>query len=258
MPSDTPRGLAPRPSLSAPKTQYSHNSSTDDCRAPGSPSACINDGLGRCWFYFAVNLAELMYNEARSERKGAQDLVGWTVRNRALQGVSCDAYVGGIGYSSCRTSLPCSSGNPAVCDLSKWYCCVMHGATTTVGTLQEQFDDGHVAISNLVSSGLLDRMADLVDGRAPDISSGFIPPGISGCNTSCDVSHCTAGYNNFDPSPLGPMEYLPKDYCAKRREGSSQCKKYKANVCGQSSSPPAGVCGTTTLGGDNFFWNRLF
>lgn len=230
---------------------FSHNSSTDDCRAPSSPSDCVDDGLGTCWYYFTVNLAEVLYNESRAERVGAQDMVGWTVRNRALQGIGCDSYPGGVN-SSCRSVVPCSSGNPSACNLSRWYCCAVHGGTTTVGAIHYQFNDQHVPISSLVATSLIYRASDIINGRAPDISTGFIPPGISGCNLSCDVSYCSSGYNNFDPSPNGPMEYRAHNYCA----AAATCKTYKKNVCGQLGAP-GNTCTHTNVG-DNHFYNRKY
>lgn len=236
------------PTTSAKESKFLHNSSTDDCRNPGNPIGCVDDGHGTCWWYFVVNLAEVLYNEAHLEKVGAQDLVGWTVRDRALEGVSCDVYVGGVNYTTCRNSLPCGGG---VCDLSRWYCCVLHGGTTTAGTSQSQFNDAHVTMQNLYSSGLIIRAGDMVNGRSPELSTLWIPPGISGCSTTCGTSHCTTGFNNYDASPNGPMEYLNHNYCAAR----PSCKTPTGNVCGDSS-PYTSNC-NSTVANDNFFWNRL-
>lgn len=98
---------------------WSHSGADDCCIAP------INAGLCQCpiqtdmypslwgrvygFFYpITVNAAEIIYNEARGETKGAQDMVAWTLANRAAQRVRCDSYVGGYPMPSQCATLPCT------------------------------------------------------------------------------------------------------------------------------------------------------
>src|SRR5262249_50912835 len=73
-----------------------HVENSDHCRVHGptpvytvyEPSGCTPGDVGcyRLDYYaHAVNLAEVMYNEAGGETIGAMDTVGWTARNRAFQ-----------------------------------------------------------------------------------------------------------------------------------------------------------------------------
>lgn len=222
--------------------QYQHTYSQDDCRDPNYnnyPYHCIvyPDGTEHCFYAHAINLAEVLYNEARGESWGAIDMVGWTVRDRAFQGVSCDSYIGGIN-SSCRNSLSC--GQMLFCPYDKYYCCVVHGGTTSVGALQSQFNDSHVTWSTLAATGLPYEAIEIQNGRIVEMSTGFVPPGASACGNTCDDNFCYYGSNVDAPSPLGPMEYLPKDYTPQ----ASSCKWKSGAVCGNGPS-------------DNVFWNRL-
>lgn len=228
--------------------QFAHSNSTDDCRSTTYAQNQQCDSSGTCLYPYVVNLAEIMYNEARGEAIGVQDAVGWTVRDRAFQGVSCDAYVGGVNYTSCRTNLPC--GDPSRCAISRYYCCVEHGATTTVGTAHSQFNDAHVTLSTLISSGQFYEAQLVWWGAVPDPTTGFIPSGLSGCTVGCgSENYCTTGVNFDSPSPNGPMEYLGYNYCA----AAQTCKIYKGNVCGSNVRATSCSSGGT---GDNYFWNR--
>jgi tetratricopeptide (TPR) repeat protein len=230
---------------------HAANSSNDDCRDPGNPPRCISYG-GSCYSTFSINLAEVMFNEARTERWGAVALVGWTIRNRAYQGVSCDSYVGGVNYSC---PLPCSE--LGLCDLSRRYCCVIHGNTMTPGTSQFQFDDTHVPLSSLVGEGYMAEALRLIKGKLVDMSTLYTAPGVGGCLFSCDNPHCIDGVDYTTPSPNGPMEFMGYNYCAPN--WAVGCKRYVKNVCGNTwSNVPANLdCRTGGYSGDNFFWNRV-
>ncbi|MGE0683482.1 MAG: hypothetical protein AB7P69_21600 [Candidatus Binatia bacterium] len=78
---------------------YEHTEANDDCRVVTgtTTSGYVCDNSGNCFYTQGVNLAEIIYNEARGETPGAQDTVGWVVRNRAFQGLSCDSYPGAQG-----------------------------------------------------------------------------------------------------------------------------------------------------------------
>ena len=218
--------------------KYIHSNTGDDCRLPGSPITCLPYG-NRCYYNWLVNLAEVMYNEARSERRGAIDMVGWTVRDRVYQGLrtTCnDSYVGGF-TSSCWQNMQCS--DPNFCEGSQRYCCALHGATFTVGASQKQFDDTHVIFSTLGNSGLLNEAFLLVNGLLPEPSTQFVPPGVSGCTFGCDFPSCSSGFNSSSPSPSGPMEFMGIPYTPSHPE----CKTSVGAVCGNGS-------------GENYFWNR--
>lgn len=232
--------------FSTPK-EFVHTVATDDCRSTTYAQRSVCTSYGKCYYPYLINLAEILWNEARGESWGQSDMVGWTVRNRVLQRVSCDVYVGGITWSTCP-NLPC--GDPSFCDLSRRYCCAEHGGTTSVGSSHSQFNDGHVAMADLEDAATIQEAYDIVNGRIPDPSTGFIPPGITGCPSPlyCSAA-CTTGANQTSPSPRGPMEYLGYNYCA----AAASCKWYAKNTCGDIT-PPASC--STYVAGDNFFWNR--
>lgn len=228
--------------------RFAHTNTSDDCRSGtyASQTQCAASGL--CYYPFEINLAEIIYNEARGESIGGKDMVGWTVRDRAFQRVSCDAYPGGTTSTTCRSTVPC--GDPSHCTESRNYCCVEHGGTTTVGATHYQFNDAHVTLSNLESAGLLDEAYYIIIGAIPEPSNNFIPPGMSNCSTGCG-GFCDTGINYTSPSPQGPMEYRAYNYCA----AATTCKWYAKNVCGDLAQPSS--CSTGGNTGDNHFWNRL-
>jgi hypothetical protein len=222
---------------------YEHVESFDDCRVQPYTNGPICDYYGNCFWTQGVNLAEIIYNEARGETPGAQDTVGWTVRDRAFQGLSCDAYPG--GNTVCAT--PCNQvefcGSPYN---TKRYCCAMHGGQTQWGTSGYQFNDEHVDINELSVSSLIIWEAVYVgNGWVPDPSTGWCPPGVIGCSSACDGPGSWDGDNFNDPSPSGPMEFRGYNYYSGvYQDPHYQCKTWKANVC------PGGTPG------DNYFWNR--
>ena len=236
---------------SAPE-EFVHNVATDDCRSTTYAGRTVCTSYGTCYSTYIVNLAEILWNEARGESWGQSDLVGWTVRNRALQRVSCDAYPGGTTSTTCRSTLPCSSADPGFCDLSRAYCCSEHGGTTAVGTTHYQFNDAHVAMIDLENSATITAAYEMVNGRIPDPSTNYVPPGITGCPPLGCAAACTTGANQTSPSPRGPMEYRAYDYCA----AAPSCKWYAKNWCGDLPLPTA--CGTSPryTPSDNYFWNR--
>lgn len=237
-------GIAPEQTTQ----EFAHSNAADDCRSAPNAGNTWCDGGGWCLYNFSYNLAEIIYNEARGESIGVQDLVGWTVRNRALQPSGCDVYVGGVNYSACRSTVPCT--DPYYCDLSRWYCCVEHGGTTTPGASHSQFNDAHQSTTNLVNTGTYYEALYAINAWVPDVSTGYGPPGTYGCSFSCAGPWCSGG-NAYNASPNGPMEYLGYNYCAQRQE----CKTYKGNVCG--GNPPAASCSSGGVN-DNYFWNRAW
>lgn len=228
--------------------RFAHSNTTDDCRSATYAGQLQCAASGSCYYPFEINLAEILWNEARGESIGAKDMVGWTVRDRALQRVSCDAYPGGTTSTTCRSTVPC--GDPSHCAESRYYCCAEHGGTTTVGATHFQFNDAHVTLSNLESAGLLDEAYYIIIGAIPEPSNNFVPTGVSGCTLGCG-GFCTSGTNYTSASPFGPMEYRASNYCA----AAQSCKWYAKNVCGDLSMPSS--CSTGGNTGDNHFWNRL-
>jgi len=232
-----------------------------------------------------INWAEVIYNEARSETIGAQAMVGWTVRNRAYQGLNspsqCGSYPGAEGggnlTTTCRSMVPCS--DPDFCDDSKRVCCVIHGGQYKWGTSGYQFDDTHISMTELIMGGFLIRMRHVAEGRMLDMSNPtWRPSGISECpqTLSCGTVTsggplCQSGQNITGlPPGGGPMEFLSYDYCAQTASlPLSSCKWYAGDRCGNtdSSIPPDadpvevplhGACNQTNprATNDNFFWNR--
>lgn len=231
---------------------FIHNGA-DDCRNPREVSCIVQtlpDGsqVQNCFFPQAVNLAEILSNEARGERIGAIDMVGWTVRDRVFQNlINCDnstlSYNGGFGSSHvgrCRTAIPCVQPiQQGFCPLEVDYCCAIHGGTTSAGTDQEQFNDGHVAFPDLLNTGFAFEAVNIENGFIPEPSTNFVPPGVTACNFGCDTNVCTLGTNITAASPSGPMEFLNRQYTAT----NASCKNSSGFVC------PNG-------GNNNFFWNR--
>lgn len=276
---------------------YEHDISFDDCRIhDATPVYTVYHSSGSIQHYFAhaVNLAEIMYNEARSETIGAIDMVGWTVRDRAFQGmktkresnnntIACDSYVGGVNYHNPNglcASLPCNEPQFCTNNGTRWYCCAMHGAMP-FGTSHHQFNDGHVSFSALYYGGFLDEAVVLMSNFIPESSSRYVPQGAFSCDFSCGTK--IDDPNAFGPgcfrdavppldaffkaAPEGPMEYLAYDYCARTDPNSSipllSCKRYTADYCGNTPPVqlnPGSICGQRTRKeseGDNFFWSRV-
>ncbi len=249
---------------SAQGPPWRHSSPDDECRTKDYRSLWVDQWSA--WFYaYTVNFAEVLYNEARGEPWGAIAAVAWTVRNRALQplpgawttsggcaGVSCDSYPGGYYSRGTCASLPCGDYNQQNCDLSRWYCCVLHGGTLAPGVDQWQFNDTHVPWLDLQATALQYAAYWVLNGRVPDMtqpggSGGWIPPGVSGCLVGCPsptlegrrLSWCSNGFNIAHANPNGAMEFRSYSYTP---EIFANCKQLKGFVC-----TPSG----------NYFWNRL-
>ncbi|MBI3799067.1 MAG: tetratricopeptide repeat protein [Deltaproteobacteria bacterium] len=226
---------------------YEHVESFDDCRKQSYTNGPICDNYGNCFWTQGVNLAEIIYNEARGETRGAQDTVGWTVRDRAFQSLSCDAYPG--GNTVCPT--PCNQvefcGPP---NNTQRYCCAMHGGQTQWGTSGYQFNDEHVDINELsIGSLIIWEAADVGNGWVPDPSTGWCPPGVIGCSSACQEPGSQDGDNFNDPSPSGPMEFVGYAYDPKK----PACKQAPtADTC--SSAADNFVCCNASP--NNYFWNR--
>lgn len=266
-----------------------HTEYSDDCRTQNSTS-CIPDPNGvDCWTTPAINLAEIIYNEARGETRGAQAMVGWTVRNRAFQSLktpsSCGTYPGAQGggtvTTDCRNTVPFS--DPNFPQESTRYCCAMHGGQVYWGTSGFQFSDEHVPFDTLRSGGFINMAFRILNGWVLDMSNpGWRPSGISGCpqTPQCGTPTSTTGgpfcsykggVANVSQLPPGggPMEFLSYDYCASTNGAPlSSCKWYAGDICGNTDSdgngdiievPRYSACpppNTSRGSEDNFFWNR--
>lgn len=248
------QALPSPPGLSA-AASYAHTNAGDDCRVVDYHSVFYDNATGY-WFYsYTVNMAEVLYNEARGERRGAQAAAAWTIRNRALEvlkgvwnsngtwgGGSCDSYPGD-GYAHGRCSaLPCNDVNYENCAWTQWYCCAIHGGTTTLGAWTIQFNDAHVDWQTLAASGLVHLAFWVENGKIPDSSSGWAPPNVYNCYLGCNSPYpwCNTGSNFQDGSPNGAMEYRHGAYVAKNNN-NGDCKFASQYVC--------------SVGG-NYFWNR--
>jgi hypothetical protein len=231
---------------------YEHTQNSDDCRT--QDRTCLVDPFNpnQCFTTDGVNWAEVMFNEARGETIGAQAMVGWTIRNRAYQGLSCDSYPGAQGGGTvtrdCRENVPCS--DPDFCDDSKRVCCVIHGGQFRLGTSGYQFNDEHVDMVTLSLEGFLTRAWHLAEGRLLDMSNpGWKPSGISGCPNplTCGTETsggplCTSGFNITElPSAGGPMEFRNRAYTP----DVSSCKRVTGFICGDTNDQY-----------NNYFWNR--
>lgn len=227
----------------------------DDCRLPGSdfespPSWwpwCFGDW---CYRFHTINVAEVLYNEARSENYGAQDAVGWTIRDRAFEALGCDHYPG----QNCSTCTWFCNAPGSLCDASKRICSVVHGGTSVPGAGQRQFKDKHRSWDKLVSSGMIFLADIILVGIVPEAtpeSIQFIPSGMSDCEFSCKGGgYCWTqkeGNGFQEASPQGPMEFLNRVYDA----GHAECKHLPV----PTTIPPTGfVCPNGSP--NNYFWNR--
>lgn len=239
--------LTGEPVMTQRPIAFAHGNYTDDCRAPyynGVLHCSTAPSGGWCWFPFTVNLGEIIWNEARGESVGAQALVAWTVRDRVLQTVSCDTYVGGSNYyPSVRDRLPCDLPGSQSCSLARGYCWAEHGGTSYVGQAHWQFNDAHVFIDDLANSGTIYPAFYVINGWMWDRSTNYIPPGVWYCvGDGCNTNLCYYGSNSYSPSPSGPMEYRSNVYPA---AGAGVCKLASGFVCGNGANPS-----------DNYFWNR--
>lgn len=234
---------------------YEHTEANDDCRVRDHSSGSICNSQGQCFWAQAVNLAEIIYNEARNETHGAQDTVGWTVRDRAFQSFTspppaCDAYPG--QNTVCAT--PCNDPNHCGAPYNtRRYCCAMHGGQIQVGTSGHQFVDEHVDMDTLSMSDALGRAILVGNGWTPDMSTGFVPFGVH--KPSCTAGDCASppmcltGSNYNDPSPSGPMEFRGYAYSPAK----PSCKQAPtAETC--SSAVDSFVCCNASP--NNYFWNR--
>jgi hypothetical protein len=173
-------------------------------------------------------------------------LVGWTMRDRVLQGVGCDSYVGGVNYYSGNCEyLPCNFPNPYTgeCPQAQKYCCAEHGSTFGWGVGQSQFNDAHQILEDLEISGTVYVAYNVLNGWMVERSTNFVAPGVGSCNLDCNSTFCYSGVNYWSPSPFGPMEYRSGVYYA---AGGGDCKFTSGFVCSWDG----------TYG--NYFWNRSY
>lgn len=225
---------------------YEHTEYSDDCRVQSYTNGPICDIYDNCFWTQGVNLAEIIYNEARGETRGAQDTVGWTVRNRAFQGLSCDAYPGGNTVCATPCNDPNFCGSPYN---TQRYCCAIHGGQTQWGTSGFQFNDEHVDINTLSSSGAIWEAFYVGNGWVGDVSTSWCPPGVAGCSFACSGPGSTSGSNYNSPSPSGPMGFRGSAY----PPTASSCKRAPTvNTC--SGAANNYVCCNASP--NNYFWNR--
>lgn len=242
-----PAGITVAAGKGGVRPEFFHYYQTDDCRDPTYQAQlwCSSHGQG-CWWPYTVNFGEIIFNEARSEPIGAQAMVAWTIRDRALQPIGCDSYVGGYWYYSgyCEY-LPCNFGSPYTgeCPQAKKYCCVEHGATFGWGNYQEQYNDAHQILEDLEVSTTIYRAYRVLNSEMVERSTNFVPSGVSGCYMDCVNTYCVYGVNYWSPSPLGPMEYRSYVYTP---AGAGDCKWTSGFVCSWN-----GTAG-------NYFWNRSY
>jgi hypothetical protein len=236
-------------------TPYEHTDSSDDCRVKDYNSDPICDNQGNCFWTQGVNLAEVIYNEAQGETIGAQDTVGWTVRDRAFESLAtgCTNYPGAQGggqlTATCRSVVPCNDSH--YCGNTQKYCCAMHGGQWQVGLSGYQFDDEHVDINTLSSTGVIWEAYGIGNGYIPDVSTHWCPDGVGGCTWDCvNGPDSTSGFNTEQASPHGPMEFMRSAFPP--APGSSCEQAPTAATCmGQVNNF---VCCNASP--NNYFWNR--
>ena len=126
----------------------------------------------------------------------------------------------------------------------------MHGGQTKVGTSGYQFNDEHVDINTLVSSGVMDQALWVGNGLVPDVSTNWCPPGVGTCHFDC-AGPWSDGINfNFsEASPHGPMEFQAQSYpvpnpSCQQAPTVNTCPSLGANYVCCNASP------------NNYFWDR--
>ncbi len=225
------------------------------------------------WSNMAINMAEVIYNEALSETATAKTEVAWAIRNRATQAMApCGKYVGAEGgyyTSTCRAATPIGP-QPQYASTNQAYSCVIHGATTHVGDHHSQMKDNHQDPYTMWLYGYLDLAFNVVNGLVSD-------PNPQDPFTAWQVQEQIWVQDPWDPTiwypqyiwvnniwsgnPRGAQEWLNHNYCATPEPGQQNCKKPIGNVGGDFAYtyPGSGVCpGTPSPSdiGDNFFWAR--
>ncbi|MFN3412432.1 MAG: tetratricopeptide repeat protein [Thermoanaerobaculum sp.] len=258
-----------RPAGLEVRATFAHSVAQDDCRQQDYHWLWI-DPWGSFFYTYAVNFAEVLYNEARGEPWSAIAAVAWTVRNRALgrlsgvwtasgqwAGISCDSYPGGwYSHGNCAT-LPPGDYQQQYWDLSRWYCCALHGGTLSVGATTWQFNDTHYPWDDLKWTALQYMVWYVLNGVMPDMSQprsggeeiGWVPYGVSGCFVNCvgqlppndwrrRLPGCLDGSNVFHFNANGAFEFRNHPYQA---GNAANCKQERGQVCGSV----------------NYFWNRL-
>lgn len=156
------------PSLA--EAAWSHTNASDDCRVQDW-QVYVNfcDSFGNCFTPMAINVAEIIDNEAKTETPGARYTVGWTVKNRAFEALTpkCDSYPGAEGgalTTSCRSSSTIPCGDPDACAQSKQVCCAVHGGTLFNNPAHSQWNDTHVSFNNLLFRGAIYAAWYVLDG----------------------------------------------------------------------------------------------
>ncbi len=225
---------------------FAHRNLRDDSRGKYS-SAWVNSvtEANRVYSTHFLNIAEVVYNEARGASSIGRIAVGWAIRNRAtMDMMGCDFYLGAEGHAKtnkCREVTSMGTNHHLYGDIYAQYACVVHGGTTTVGAINTEMNDSHVSLADLESSGIIWELVHVVNGWMPDPTSlhAFAP-------VIYPERNYTAG------NPDGAQEWGNFNYCAENHA----CKVRLGNVGGVLIDP-GDLCPLNGDGGtENFFWGR--
>ena len=236
---------------------FSHVNAFDDSRGPQA-AQFISSNIGNVT-RAVINMAEVLYNEARGEPFFGQLAVAWAIRNRAYINMNgCDFYPGAQGQGNvgaCRAATPLGpqASTPGYGDAYQRYSCVIHGGKTSVGATHFQMDDKHVPSSLLGATSLVGTVLATINGWLPDFTSEntpsgtFNPGGIPGPLPLGGI--IVFGTTN----PAGAQEWRGSNYCA----ANNSCKVRLGNV-GGTLTDPGNSCpgGDPATNGDNFFYGR--
>ena len=227
---------------------FAHNNEKDDSRGKNRKS-WVKTPDGRVFSPAFINMAEVIYNEARGDIEQGRYAVAWAIRNRATIDMNgCDPYPGSEGHSIvniCRKALASGPITQKLhYDLYGQYSCAVHGGTINAGTSHSEMNDAHVDIVNLEASGVLWEALQVVNGWVAD------PTGPYPFNL---VNY--PDYNTTTGNPNGAQEWRRKNYCA----DNYTCKIRLGNVAG-TAQDPGNTCSSKSRNVnnvDNFFWGRM-
>ena len=222
---------------------FAHNNETDDSRSMDRTSRIISP-KGYIFSPLTLNVAEVIYNEARGARQQARYAIGWAIRNRATIDMNgADFYHGtesDPSVNKCREATPYRPYENYL-EIFKQYSCVVHGGTTRVGSKHSQMNDDHVDLKDLEPSGIIWDTVYVLNGWVPDPT----------------VPHLflTDVYPYFDfttGNPEGAQEWQKINYCAK----NYAYKIRLGNVGGDQPKQEDFCPQNGEVSTDNFFWGR--
>jgi hypothetical protein len=215
---------------------------------------------GAAWEVTAVviNLAEVIWNEARGESFTAQKAVAWSVRNRATINMNgADFYPGAEGHGGTTECRIFSPPGPSDAEPYKRYSCALHGGTLSIGASHSQMNDAHVNVPTLQTIWAVDTALWVINGTYPDPTYNNFLPDIEW--TFCYNPETNDGYpcpilNWWDGNPGGAQEWRSFNYCA----ANYTMKARRGNV-GGNLTDPGSMCPNHdyATSGDNFFWGRM-